>query len=108
MPRYLCKRKCFFLDRSIRPGEIVDIPAKVAEAKADILGSSFSPFDADKAKPAAPEQNPLADPAALTDDEKKRRLVEWGVTFNSRIKKADLEKLYTEQVATHLPKQPGA
>lgn len=92
--KYICTHKCIFADRSIKKGQIVEISD--SERKLEPAKSSFRLNEDDTAEKAPPA--PKADKDALTDDEMKRRLAEWGVGFPSKITHAELIKLYASQV----------
>lgn len=95
--KLICKHKCFFNGRSVKPGDVVDISPALAET--DLVKASFKAPEGDKpAEPGKPEGD------ELSPDEMKRRLTEWGVAFTARISKADLVKLYTTQLQAQAEK----
>lgn len=93
--KYICTFKAFFHGRTFIPGETVDMTE--AEAKLDNVKSSFKPAE----PAAAPVKPSKANKDELSDDEMKRRLMEMGVNFPSRIAHDALLKLYNDQMSAN-------
>jgi hypothetical protein len=92
--KLICTHKCFFHGRSTSPGETVEVTK--AEAKSDIVKSSFKTPESDK--PAGPAKISKDE---LTDDDMKQRLSDWGVMVPVSIKRPELLKLYDSQTKIH-------
>jgi hypothetical protein len=103
----VCKRKCQFRGRTVKPGEEFDILPREAT---DLVRASFvlrgeQDWDA-PAAPVATENAPAAtgpqsapeDRSGLTIDELRRRLAEFGVAYKARDSRDTLMALYLAQV----------
>ena len=100
----ICKRKCQFRGRTVKPGEEFDILPREAT---DLVRASFvlrgeQDWDA-PAAPVATENAPAAtgpqeDRSGLTIDELRRRLAEFGVAYKARDSRDTLMALYLAQV----------
>ena len=93
-----CHTKCFFLDRSIKPGQSIDVPEAMIDT--DIVKSSFR-------KPESPEEQKAAAEAAQATDsagelsvaEMKRRLDEMGIKYKGNASREVLKNILAAQTA---------
>lgn len=92
----ICTRKCFFLDKSVRPGTPVDIPDTLLDT--DLVKSSFRAPEGKEGPSAEAKAKELDEKADLTATELKRRLDQMGVAYRGNSSREALDKLYKEQV----------
>ena len=93
-----CHSKCFFLDRSIKPGQSIDVPEAMLDT--DLVKSSFR-------KPESPEEQKAAAEAAQATDsagelsvaEMKRRLDEMGIKYKGNASREVLKNILAAQTA---------
>jgi len=98
-----CTSKCFILDRSIKPGQAIDIPEALLNS--DLVKSSFAaPKTAEEINAATARAARVQDQAELTATEIKRRLDELGIAYKSNASKEALKQI----LAAHLASQEEA
>ena len=94
--KLVCTHKCFLLGRSIKSGEVVEIPEALLE-KDNVKSSFATPEEVEVAEKAAE-----ADRSDLSATEYSRRLEDAGVAVPPKATRAELKKLY---VATFAPRK---
>lgn len=92
--KMVCKHKCYFDGRSVKKGDVVDIPDNLLNH--DQVKSSFKVIEAEAPAAKPDEKKAKSD---LTVEEMTRRLNEWGVNVPESAKPAEIKKLYLAQVA---------
>ena len=98
-----CHSKCFFLDRSIKPGQSIDVPEAMLDT--DLVKASFAkPETVEAAKEAEAAAAASVAGAELTYDELKRRLDEIGVAYKGNASKEALKNILAAQLAA----KPGS
>ncbi len=101
----VCKRKCQFRNRTVRPGTEVEMsPADITPfVLANFAPASGDPWpepDENAGVVSAPSAAPQPDPASqLTVAELQRRLDEMGVVYKRRATREELSALYMMQVS---------
>lgn len=93
-----CHSKCFFLDRSIKPGQSIDVPEAMIDT--DIVKASFrKPESPDEQKAAAEAAQATAAAGELSVAEMKRRLDEMGVKYKGNASREALKNILSAQSA---------
>ena len=94
----ICTKKCFLFDRSVKPGQPLDIPETMLNS--DIVKSSFAkPETVEAAKKAEQSAAAIEANAELSYDELKRRLDEIGVAYKGNASKEALKNILAAQLA---------
>ena len=94
----ICKNKCFVLDRSVKPGQSIDIPEAMLES--DVVKSSFQkPQSAEEAKAAEESAAKTEASGELTVAEMKRRLDEMGIKYKGNASREALKNILAAQTA---------
>ena len=91
-----CHTKCFFLDRSIKPGQSIDVPEAMIDT--DIVKASFrKPESPDEQKAAADAAQATAAAGELSVPEMKRRLDEMGIKYKGNASREALKNILAAQ-----------
>ena len=93
-----CHTKCFFLDRSIKPGQSIDVPEAMIDT--DIVKASFrKPESPDEQKAAAEAAQATAAAGELSVAEMKRRLDEMGIKYKGNASREALKNILAAQTS---------
>lgn len=93
-----CHTKCFFLDRSIKPGQSIDVPEAMIDT--DIVKASFrKPESPDEQKAAAEAAQATAAAGELSVPEMKRRLDEMGIKYKGNASREALKNILAAQTS---------
>jgi hypothetical protein len=93
-----CHTKCFFLDRSIKPGQSIDVPEAMIDT--DIVKASFrKPESPDEQKAAAEAAQATAAAGELSVPEMKRRLDEMGIRYKGNASREALKNILAAQTS---------
>ena len=93
-----CHTKCFFLDRSIKPGQSIDVPEAMIDT--DIVKASFrKPESPDEQKAAAEAAQATAAAGELSVPEMKRRLNEMGIKYKGNASREALKNILAAQTS---------
>lgn len=93
-----CHTKCFFLDRSIKPGQSIDVPEAMIDT--DIVKASFrKPESPDEQKAAAESAQATAAAGELSVPEMKRRLDEMGIKYKGNASREALKNILAAQTS---------
>ena len=93
-----CHTKCFFLDRSIKPGQSIDVPEAMLDT--DLVKASFAkPESPEEARAAAESAQADAASGELTVAEMKRRLDEMGIKYKGNASREALKNILAAQTA---------
>ena len=94
-----CTSKCFILDRSIKPGQSIDVPEAMIDT--DIVKASFrKPESPDEQKAAAEAAQATAAAGELSAAELKRRLDELGIGYKGNASKEALKQILAAHQAS--------
>lgn len=93
-----CHTKCFFLDRSIKPGQSIDVPEAMIDT--DIVKASFrKPESPEEQKAAAEAAQAMAAAGELSVPEMKRRLDEMGIKYKGNASRETLKNILAAQTS---------
>ncbi|HRT05776.1 MAG TPA: hypothetical protein P5204_08760 [Kiritimatiellia bacterium] len=93
-----CHTKCFFLDRSIKPGQSIDVPEAMLDT--DLVKASFrKPESPEEQKAAAEAAQATAAAAELSVPEMKRRLDEMGIKYKGNASRETLKNILAAQTS---------
>lgn len=93
-----CHTKCFFLDRSIKPGQSIDVPEAMIDT--DLVKASFrKPESPDEQKAAAEAAQATAAAGELSVPEMKRRLDEMGIKYKGNSSREALKNILAAQTS---------
>lgn len=93
-----CHTKCFFLDRSIKPGQSIDVPEAMIDT--DIVKASFrKPESPDEQKAAAEAAQATAAAGELSVAEMRRRLDEMGIKYKGNASREALKNILAAQTS---------
>ena len=100
----ICTQKCFFLDRTIKPGQPCDVPQALLGS--DLVKASFAkPETVEAAKAAEASADGIAAKTELSATELKRRLDDMGIAYKGNASREVLQNTYNAHMAAQADAQ---